>query len=214
MTATNPCGGSATQTATLHILGTIEAPDNGLAINSVYFPTNRPRRVSAKAGLLDSQQTTLNFIADSFKQYLQNKPDARLTVTGHADKRGTADYNRELSQKRADVAKAYLVAQGVPEDHIDTQAAGDDQNLTADQVKELVEQNPNLSDEERQKVMEKMKTLVYANNRRVDLMLSPNGRESVRQYPFKAADYATLIDRNAETGSGVQMASKREKAEN
>jgi hypothetical protein len=62
--------------------------------------------------------------------------------------------------------------------------------------------------------MEKMKTLVYANNRRVDLMLSPNGRESVRQYPFKAADYATLIDRNAETGSGVQMASKREKAEN
>src|SRR5207245_4323496 len=58
LSASNGCGGSETKTATLHIVGLIEA-DNGLALNSVYYPTDVPRSVKTNEGLVLSQQTTL-----------------------------------------------------------------------------------------------------------------------------------------------------------
>ncbi len=156
----------------------------------------------------------LTSVADAFKKYLESKPDAHLTLVGHADERGPNGYNKDLSDRRAEIAKNFLVDQGVPADHLDTQGLGDDQNLTADQVKQMVEQNPELNEEERQKVLEKLHTLVLANNRRVDITLSTTGQESARQYPFKAEDFATLVDRNATTKEVVQQAAEKEKIEN
>jgi hypothetical protein len=79
-----------------------------------------------------------------------------------------------------------------------------------------VEQNPDLSDEERQKALQHMQTIVLANNRRVDITLSTDGKESARRYPFKAEDYAILVDRNTENErkGGVVAASQRTKIEN
>jgi hypothetical protein len=74
-----------------------------------------------------------------------------------------------------------------------------------------LEQNPNLSAEERQKVLQKLPTIVLANNRRVDLTLKPLGQESARLYPFNAEDYAALIDRNGPTQAGVELASEKKK---
>jgi outer membrane protein OmpA-like peptidoglycan-associated protein len=156
----------------------------------------------------------LTSVADAFKKYLESKPDAHLTLVGHADERGPNGYNKDLSDRRAEVAKNFLVNQGVPADHLDTQGVGEDQNLTADQVKQMVEQNPELNDEERQKVLEKLQTLVLANNRRVDITLSTTGQESAHQYPFKAQDFATLVDRNGTTKEVVQQAAEKEKIEN
>jgi outer membrane protein OmpA-like peptidoglycan-associated protein len=161
-----------------------------------------------------SQQVALTSVADAFKKYLESKPDAHLTLVGHADERGPNGYNKDLSDRRAEVAKNFLVNQGVPADHLDTQGVGEDQNLTADQVKQMVEQNPELNDEERQKVLEKLQTLVLANNRRVDITLSTTGQESAHQYPFKAQDFATLVDRNGTTKEVVQQAAEKEKIEN
>ena len=214
LSASNACGGSETKTATLHIVGLIEVPDTGLALNSVYFPTDVPRSIKTKKGLVLSQQATLTSVADVFKKYLENKPDAHLTLIGHADQRGENGYNKALSERRAEVAKDFLIAQGVPADHLDTEGLGDDQNLTADQVKQLVEQNPDLSDEERQKALEKLHTLVLANNRRVDITLSTTGQESAHQYPFKAEDFATLVNRNGINKEIVQMAAEKKKIEN
>jgi outer membrane protein OmpA-like peptidoglycan-associated protein len=214
LTASNVCGGSDTKTATLHIVGLIEVPDTGLAFNSVYFPTDVPRSIKEENGLVPSQQAVLTSVANAFKKYLESKPDAHLTLIGHADERGPNGYNKDLSDRRAETAKNFLVDQGVPADHLDTQGLGDDQNLTADQVKQLVEQNPELNDEERQKALEKFQTLVLANNRRVDITLSTTGQESARQYPFKAEDFPTLVDRNATTKEVVQQAAEKEKIEN
>jgi len=137
-----------------------------------------------------------------------------LTLIGHADERGPKEYNKDLSERRAEVAKNFLVDQGVPADHIETQALGDDQNLTADQVKQSVEQNPDLNEEERQKALEKLPTLVLANNRRVDIALSTTGQESAQQYPFKANDFATLVNRNGVNKESVQQAAEKTKVEN
>ena len=214
LTASNACGGSDTKTATLHIVGLIEVPDTGLALNSVYFQTDVPRSFKTEEGLVASQQAALTSVADAFKKYLEKKPDAHLTLIGHADERGPNGYNKDLSDRRAEIAKNFLVDQGVPADHLETQGVGEDQNLTADQVKQMVEQNPELNEEERQKALEKLHTLVLANNRRVDITLSTTGQESAHQYPFKAEDFATLVNRNGISKEIVQMAAERKKIEN
>jgi outer membrane protein OmpA-like peptidoglycan-associated protein len=214
LSASNACGGSETKTATLHIVGLIEVPDTGLALNSVYFQTDIPRSIKTKKGLVPSQQAALTSVADAFKKYLENKPDAHLTLMGHADERGPNGYNKDLSERRAEVAKTFLVDQGIPADHLDTQGLGDDQNLTTEQVKQSVEQNPDLNDEERQRALEKLHTLVLANNRRVDITLSTTGQESAHQYPFKAEDFAKLVNRNGINKEIVQLAAEKKKIEN
>jgi len=213
LTASNVCGGSDSKTATLHIVGSIEAPAT-LAFNSVYFPTDVPASIKTDEGIVPSQKLALTSIADAFKKYLENNPDAHLTLVGHADERGPNVYNKDLSDRRAEIAKNFLVEQGVPAYHLETQGLGEDQNLTADQVKQMVEQNPELSEEERQKALERLYTLVLANNRRVDIILSTTGQESARQYPFKAEDFPTLVDRNGNTKEALQMAGEKEKIKN
>jgi len=215
LTATNVCGGTETKTASLHIVGVIENPASGLALNSIYFPTDLPSPGNLHAGLVASQQTTLKFIADVFREYLSRNPDAHLVLTGYTDERGPDDYNQSLSQRRAQAAMDFLVAQGVSADHLETQALGKQQNLDADQVKQLVEQNTELTDEQREGVLKKMQTLVLANNRRVDIVLSTTGQSSAHRYPFKAEDYAALIDRNRPSKtSGVELAAERKKVAN
>jgi outer membrane protein OmpA-like peptidoglycan-associated protein len=212
LTAKNDCGGTETKTATLHVVGSIEQPEVKLSMRSVYFQTDRPRTIKSDKGLLASEQETLTGIATAFKQYLAIHPDAHLILAGHADKRGPQAYNKPLSDRRALLAKKFLVEQGVPEANIETQAYGKEKNLSTDEVKQLLEQNASLSAEERQKLMQKLPTIVYAYNRRVDLNLSPSGQESARLYPFQSQDVARLIDRNGPTKpSGVEMASKKEK---
>lgn len=215
LTATNGCGGTETRTAALHITGTIENPELVLS-RSVYFPTNRPRNLKHDAALLPSEQEALKTLADSFKAYLGAVPDAHLVLGGHADKRGPASYNQKLSERRAELAKQFLVEQGIPEASLETKAYGKEQNLTIDQVKQLLEQNPNLSAADKEKALAKIQTVVLANNRRVDITLSKTGQESAKLYPFNSPDYATLINRGkpVETSQVVQNAGQKEKIKN
>jgi outer membrane protein OmpA-like peptidoglycan-associated protein len=214
LTASNGCGGSETRTASLHIVGSIEQPETQLTMRSVYFPTNRPRSTKSNKALLPSESEALSGIATAFKTYLEAKPDAKLELSGHADKRGPASYNQALSERRAELAKRYLVEQGIPEANLETHAYGKEQNLTTDQVKQLLEQNPNLSTEERDKVLARLLTIVLANNRRVDITLSTTGQESARTYPFNATDYKTLVDRGPAVEEGkVETAAQKEKVQ-
>jgi outer membrane protein OmpA-like peptidoglycan-associated protein len=212
LTASNDCGGTETRTATLHIVGSIEQPEIKLSMRSVYFPTDRPRTIKTYAGLLPSEQDSLKSLADAFKQYLATKSDARLVLSGYADKRGPDGYNKALSERRAELVKRFLVEQGAPEASIETRAFGKTQNLSAEQVKQLVEQDSNLSAEEREKALQKSRALDLAYNRRVDLTVTTTGQESARVYPFKTKDFARLVDRNGpKKAGGLELAAQREK---
>ena len=174
----------------------IVAIEKRLALHSVYFATAKPRPENPEAGLLGSQETTLSALASDFLIYLQVKPDARLTLEGHADPRGSVDYNQQLSQRRVDRVKGFLTGLGVPAANIQTEAFGKQENLTDKQVKAAVEKNPELSAEDRQKVLSNMTKIILASNRRVDITLSNAGQksqESVREYPFNAVDSLTLL---------------------
>ena len=164
-----------------------------LALHSVFFPTAQPNPQHPDRGLVESQQATLRTLAADFKNYLAIKPDARLTLTGHADVRGSAEYNQALTERRVNRAKAFLVEQGVPESSIDTRAVGKEHQLSGDEVKALLAKNTELTDAERKKILSQLNVIVLAQNRRVDVTLSTTGQQSVREFPFNASDALTLL---------------------
>lgn len=168
-----------------------------LALHSVFFPTAQPREKTPEIGLVPSQEATLDKLATDFKSYLTYQPGAHLILTGHADVRGTAEYNKALTDRRVADAKRVLVEKGVSEAAIDTRSDGSSQELTTDQVKSLVEQNTELNDADRKKVLKQLAVIVLAQNRRVDITLSTTGEQSVQLYPFNAADSLTLLDKKA-----------------
>jgi outer membrane protein OmpA-like peptidoglycan-associated protein len=178
----------------------VVAIEKRLAIHSVYFATAKPRLEDPEAGLLGSQEKTLTALASDFILYLQVKPDASLTLEGHSDPRGSVEHNQELSQRRVDRVKGFLTALGVPLSNIKTEAFGERENLTDKQVRAAVERNPELSPEDRQKVLDNTRTIILASNRRVDITLSNVGQasqDSVREFPFNAADSLTLLQEKA-----------------
>ncbi|MDX1584909.1 MAG: peptidoglycan-associated lipoprotein Pal [Thermoanaerobaculia bacterium] len=58
--------------------------------------------------------------------WLKGHPDFSLLIEGHADERGTEQYNLALGEKRANAAKDYLVALGVPASKIRTISYGEE----------------------------------------------------------------------------------------
>ncbi|QGP79545.1 peptidoglycan-associated lipoprotein Pal [Sphingobium sp. CAP-1] len=56
--------------------------------------------------------------------WLQQNPSVRVTVEGHADERGTRDYNIALGERRANAAKNYLASLGIDPGRITTVSYG------------------------------------------------------------------------------------------
>lgn len=172
-----------------------------LALHSIYFPTAQPTVAKPTGGLLASQATTLDTLASDFKEYLKYRPAAYLTLEGHADVRGAKDYNLKLSERRVERAKSYLIEKGVPADKLQTKAFGFEHNMTSEEVKGLLEADPDITPAEKQKLIKNLLTVRLANNRRVDVTLSTTGEQSVRKFPFSAKDALTLLSRGgAEKG--------------
>jgi outer membrane protein OmpA-like peptidoglycan-associated protein len=180
-----------------------------LALHSIYFPTARPTVEKPDGGLVESQANILVILAQDFTKYLTYKPDAHLILGGHADHRGSEEYNKGLTERRVDRTKSFLIEHGIPADHIETRSFGKDENLTEGQVKQLMDQDPDLSPDERNQMLSHLSVLVMANNRRVDVTLSTTGEQSVRRYPFNAKDYLALISTSG--GEKTTGAKKRVK---
>jgi peptidoglycan-associated lipoprotein len=50
---------------------------------------------------------------DAQAAWLQRNPNVRVTIEGHADERGTREYNLALGDRRANAAKNYLQGRGI-----------------------------------------------------------------------------------------------------
>jgi len=73
------------------------------------------------ASLRSESRSTLNDLANNFKQY----PDEVFDVQGHTDSTGTSEYNMGLSQRRADSVRSYLSQSGVPINRINAVGYGE-----------------------------------------------------------------------------------------
>jgi peptidoglycan-associated lipoprotein len=79
----------------------------------IYFETDRINIDSEDAAALRVQA-----------EYLLQHTAARATVEGHADERGTREYNLALGARRANAVKEYLVSQGVSTGRVETVSYG------------------------------------------------------------------------------------------
>jgi outer membrane protein OmpA-like peptidoglycan-associated protein len=75
---------------------------------------------SAESTLLSSAQVKLDQVANA----LLNVRARNLIVEGHTDSQGSTSYNQDLSQRRADAVRDYLVQRGYPADRIQALGKG------------------------------------------------------------------------------------------
>jgi hypothetical protein len=188
LSASNSCGGTDIKTGAVRITGSIE-PIPEVFLHSVFYPTDYPTTRKPSFGLVRSQQQALTALASGFTKYLEYDPDAKLTLAGHADERNSTKYNRFLSERRAQRVKEFLVSRGVPENKIDTEGYGEERPIDKATVIDLQAKNPNQPPETR---VRNFRATWLAYNRRVDVILLPTNRESLRFYPNNASDSDVL----------------------
>ena len=68
----------------------------------VFFATNKSSLTTAARATLRKQAT-----------YLRKNKNLNITIEGHADERGTREYNLALGERRANAAKDYLMTYGI-----------------------------------------------------------------------------------------------------
>jgi len=61
---------------------------------------------------------------DRQSAWMKKYPSVKITMEGHADERGTREYNLALGERRATAAKNYLVAAGITADRVKTVSYG------------------------------------------------------------------------------------------
>ncbi|MES1189173.1 MAG: OmpA family protein [Myxococcales bacterium] len=103
---------------------------------------------SAKSDLLPAAQLKLNEVADAL---IKEDPTSKIVVEGHTDSQGGVPYNQDLSQRRAQSVRDYLVSRGIASDRVTSQGFGSSRSIA-----------DNTSAEGR------------ANNRRVEIVVQPS----------------------------------------
>ncbi len=84
----------------------------------VYFDTNQHDLNSQSRSIIEGQARWLN-----------SYPNLNVTIEGHADERGTREYNIALGDRRANAVKNYMTAIGVDPRRVNTISYGKEQPL-------------------------------------------------------------------------------------
>ena len=86
----------------------------------VFFATNKSSLTTKSRETLRKQAT-----------YLRKNKNLNVTVEGHADERGTREYNLALGERRANAAKDYLMTYGISSDRITVLSYGKERPVDA-----------------------------------------------------------------------------------
>jgi peptidoglycan-associated lipoprotein len=73
--------------------------------------------------------------------WLKSNGAVRVQIEGHADERGTNEYNLALGAKRAQAAKDYLVTLGIPESRLTTISYGEEVLVCRENTEECWQKN-------------------------------------------------------------------------
>jgi peptidoglycan-associated lipoprotein len=74
-------------------------------------------------------------------RWLKSHAGAILLIEGHADERGTNEYNLALAERRAGAARDYLIALGVARTRINVVSYGEERPVCADRLETCWSQN-------------------------------------------------------------------------
>jgi peptidoglycan-associated lipoprotein len=85
----------------------------------------------------DDQRATLQRNAD----YLRRWTSVRVSIEGHADSRGTNEYNLALGERRANAVKEYMVGLGVTTDRMVVVSKGEETPVCTEETDACFERN-------------------------------------------------------------------------
>jgi peptidoglycan-associated lipoprotein len=124
------------EAAALDQTGGVPAPQDG-ALNDVYQGNGSAAAPGTQADLVVNVGDRVFFGYDQYNvsdearvtldkqaKWLQQYANLNITVEGHADERGTREYNLALGERRANAVKNYLIAAGVAPTRINTISYG------------------------------------------------------------------------------------------
>ncbi len=94
-----------------------------------YFDFDRSNLKPRSTELLDSQSPIL-------VETMNVDPTYTISIEGHADERGSREYNQALGMRRAQAVSRYLRARGVPANNINTTSWGEDRPVAQGQNEE------------------------------------------------------------------------------
>jgi peptidoglycan-associated lipoprotein len=145
MTASGP-GGSVTGEATV----TVSAPPP--PVPAAAAPQLTPSQILAqqvqdihfdydKSDVRPEDQPILQTNANALKQIFSQDPNFIVTIEGHCDERGSAEYNLALGDRRSSATKEALVSMGVPGDKLKTISYGKERPLCTDATEECYARN-------------------------------------------------------------------------
>jgi outer membrane protein OmpA-like peptidoglycan-associated protein len=87
--------------------------------------------------VLPAGRTNLQRLAQSLQQY----PETEVLIVGHTDSTGRADYNMNLSYRRATAARSVLVENGVPSNRIRIEGRGSQEPIASNETTAGQQQN-------------------------------------------------------------------------
>ncbi|HEX3698978.1 MAG TPA: OmpA family protein [Polyangia bacterium] len=73
-------------------------------------------------------------ILDRAAQVMTQYPDISIEISGHTDNRGSADFNRALSARRAEAVKNYLVSKGIRPERLSSIGYGMDRPVASNKT--------------------------------------------------------------------------------
>ena len=117
--ATAPTETSSISTSQSDVVGGIYVGTDTVEMLAIDVP-DRVFFAYDSYSLAASAQATLNKQA----KWLKANPSVAIAVEGHADERGTREYNLALGDRRASSVKDYLMSQGISSNRISTISYG------------------------------------------------------------------------------------------
>ena len=122
--------------------------DKSIVLENIYYDLDRAEIRPDAALELDKLVTILD-----------DNPEIKIELSSHTDSRQTADYNNDLSKRRAQSAVAYIVSKGIDENRLIARGYGESQLLLSD-------------DEINKLTTEEAKESAHQRNRRTELKVT------------------------------------------
>jgi peptidoglycan-associated lipoprotein len=88
-----------------------------------------------------SLDETARGLLQKHMEFLKRWPTTKIVVEGHADSRGTNEYNLALAENRADAVRDYLVSLGLPNDRVTVVSKGEEQPFCQEESESCWQQN-------------------------------------------------------------------------
>ena len=88
-----------------------------------------------------SLDETARGLLQKHMEFLKRWPTTKIMVEGHADSRGTNEYNLALAERRAGAVRDYLVSLGVPADRITIVSKGEEAPFCTEESESCWQQN-------------------------------------------------------------------------